>query len=374
MKVFWCGSILTHEGLLRYKGEAPSGSQWSKGLIKSLQEHGCQVQAFSPIWDALFPKGYLLPTRGEYFDKVVQQTGVQYVNLPLLRTKIISLRLRRTLLKEIAHGNKPDVIITYNLYPHYSRTISKIVKDYPDIKWISLILDLDDPSLDNWSFYSKETFRSWGSVFLSWWGYNNAPAKRKLHLDCGWSGKLPDTSTPSKKTIIYAGKLSALGGVDHFLQVIKLVNRHDVEFHFYGKGHSIALKNASLSDTRIKIKGYVTEEELDKACSKATAFVSPRDVESSQTKMVFPSKIMHYLKYRKPILSPSLPGISPEFTEVLFHPYSNDILDWKDAVDKVIDLPKPELEMLEKKVLKFLHKRTWSNLGLELLNFIKKEH
>ncbi|WP_431293732.1 glycosyltransferase family 4 protein [Pedobacter sp. P26] len=370
-QVFWCGSVLNHAGLERYKGETPAATQWSRGLITGIQNNEVNVKLFAPVWDALFPKGKLFPGDAKYLDESYNQTLVKYINAPVLRTSSVALSLKFQIKKALGSGNKPLAILNYNTYPHYVKALKSIKKEYPDIPWINIVLDLDDPLTDNWGGFLNDTKESDGCVFLSWWGYQNAPVSNKLHLDSGWSGSLPVNVLSKRKKIIYAGKLFDYGGVQDVVDAISLVADRDVEFIFYGKGSHEGLNKLAAVDSRVVVKGFVSDDELHKACCEATGFLSPRDVNYHGTKMIFPSKILFYLQYRKPIISQLLPGLSPDYKKLLIQPDTDEPVSWARSIEKILNFAVDDLTEYEKNVSAFLLKKTWDAQGNNLINFIK---
>ena len=71
--VFFCGAVLTHEGLKKHKGETPAASIWIKGFLTGLTANGVDVKCFSPIWDSLFPKGKLFPGNIKFLEPKIKQ-------------------------------------------------------------------------------------------------------------------------------------------------------------------------------------------------------------------------------------------------------------------------------------------------------------
>lgn len=370
--IFWCGSILNHDGILSYKGEAPSATQWSKGLISGFEQNGINVTCFSPIWDSLFPKGKLFPGNVKYLDSKIDQKLIRYLNFPFLRTQSVANALSKRILQEIKTNGNPLAIITYNPYPHYCLALERVIKKNNNIVWINLVLDLDDPERDNWGNFLNSTNKAKGNVFLSWWGYVNAPINNKLHLDAGWDGKYPQIVYDSlPKRFVYAGKLSKEGGIDDLINTIRIFPRQDVQFDIFGKGNNPDLNSLASVDSRVKLHGFVTDDILDQVCRMATGFLSPRDTNFHGTKMVFPSKLLFYLKYRKPIVSSLLPGLSPEYHNILIIPDSNSPLDWSNAIDSIINKDTLNLKQLSERIDIFLESRLWNVQAQKLYDYVK---
>jgi len=372
MNIFFCGSVLNYEGLKNYKGEPPASSQWIKGFVEGLNFNNTNVTNISAIWDSLFPKGKLLPGNKLYLDTDLNQELVKYINLPLIREYSVGNSIYKSIKKQIANGNLPDVIFNYNTYPYYVRALKRIKKEYPSIKWINIILDLDDPSVDNWKNFLSDTLGSDGSVFLSWWGYENAPIKNKFHLDCGWNGELPTVNYTDEIKFIHAGKNAKYGGTDELIEVIRNCRLEYVSFHFYGKDSYSTLTQLAELDKRVVLHGFVSNEELDEACRNATAFLSPRELNFQGTKMIFPSKLLTYLKYQKPIISAILPGLSPDYSDLLIVPETNDSNGWNDAINKILNYTEIEFNDIKGRSNELLVKKHWNYQTNLLLNFINK--
>lgn len=371
--IFFCGSILNQNGLKRYKGSSPAASQWSKGLIKGIEENGIKVTVFAPIWDSLFPKGRLLPGKLKYLDNSFNQKIIKYLNFPGIRTFSIYFLLTRKIYKEIKNGIIPLAIINYNPTKYYCKAINKIKIIFPEIIWVNIVLDFDDPEKDSWLGFKKLTNSTDGHVFLSWWGFKHAPVKNKLHLDSGWDGICCSNENVNYQTkiFIYAGKIADYGGITEIINSIKLFPNTDVRFDFYGNGEHEGLNELAKYDQRVIIKGFVSDEDLNIACQNAYAFLAPQDVNSSSNKLTFPSKILFYLKFKKPIISQTLPGLSPDYNSVLIHPSENTAIGWAKTMKEVVELNLVEKQCIAIKSQKILEDKNWTLQAKYLIKFIE---
>lgn len=371
-KIIWLGASLNFKGLQRYKGEPPSATQWIKGFVQGIEANNVDVEGYAPIWDAYFPKGSLMPGFSKFLDTSLNQTLVRYLNLPFLREQSVANSLSHKIKKSIRLNGKPLAILNYNTYPHYSKAVKQVLKKYPNIIWVNVVLDLDDPEKDNWLKFKNDTEGSSGAIFLSWWGFENSPLKYNLHMDCGWNGSLPNYNIPEKKVFVYAGKMAEYGGLNVLLDAIKKNNNPEIYFEFYGKGSNNNLTELANKDPRIFIGGFVTDEELDRACEKAFAFLSPRDNNHQGTKMIFPSKILFYLKFQKPIISALLPGMSPDYKNVLIEPVDDSINAWSQKIEIVSKYTDANMKGIQQRSKALLDKKTWQKQGQNVLNFIHK--
>jgi len=368
--IFWCGSVLNFDGLKKYKGETPAATQWSRSLLSGLLSSGAEVKVFSPVWDSYYPKGRLFPGDYSSLDSNFNQHLVKYVNFPYLRTGSVAASLSRQLDKVIRSEGRPVAILNYNTYPHYCEAIKSVIAKYPDIRWINIVLDLDDPSEDKWGKFLNDTDGSFGSVFLSWWGYNNAPVRNKLHLDGGWDGELVDYDEPEEKVFLYAGKMAKYGGILEVIDAINSFSAQNVRFEFYGKGTCKELEELAKKDPRVRINGFVSDDELDIACKKAFAFLSPRDREFQGTKMIFPSKILFYLKYLRPVITPSLPGLSPDYDDALVSLVNNSTEEWVSAMEGLLAESPEEKVKRQTAIATLMGRKKWEDQAQALKEFI----
>jgi len=337
------------------------------------------VEGFSPIWDALFPKGRLFPGDKRYLEPDIPQTLIRYLNFPGLRTRSVAYSLEKRISARLRTGIKPLAILNYNPFPYYCRALDKIAQQNPEISWVNMVLDLDDPARDNWNAFKHATRRASAAVFLSWWGFCNAPIKQKLHLDCGWEGDFPKVKNSDNNVFVYCGSMGNFGGIRDIVEAIRIFPHNNVRFDFFGKGFNEELKRLAATDRRVRFCGFIPDAELEQECQKATAFLCPRNLEYQGTKMIFPSKLLFYLKFQKPVICPHIPGLSPDYYNVLISPPSNKPEDWTATMREVLALSEEAKNALSTRIRSFLLTKKWDLQAAKLIAFLKelnelKEH
>jgi hypothetical protein len=341
-------------------------------LLRGLLSIDADVQVFAPIWDTLFPKGKLWPGDQKYLDATINQTLISYTNLPLCRTASVGMSVAKAIKKRLDTGERPLAVLTYNTYPHYVKAMEIVKHRFPEVPWVNVILDMDDPIQDDWQAFNVSTRHSDGCVFLSWWGFENAPFDKKLHLDGGCDEFVEcDSAGSIEKKFVYAGKYVGYGGITDILNAIKSTENPNLRFEFFGKERCEALENLAAIDSRIRIRGFVEECELESACRNAHAFLAPREIAFQGTRMIFPSKILFFLKFGKPIISPLLPGMSPEYASLLISPSDSTATSWSSSINHVAQMKSCDLETIATRIRIFLNRRTWQSQSNRLLDFIK---
>jgi glycosyltransferase involved in cell wall biosynthesis len=83
--------------------------------------------------------------------------------------------------------------------------------------------------------------------------------------------------------------------------------------------------------------GMLPEAELERVAEAATVLVNPRPIDSDDSCMNFPSKVLDYLSYERPIVSTRAPGIGPEYEDVLVFTASDSPASLAAAIDEVFE-------------------------------------
>jgi glycosyltransferase involved in cell wall biosynthesis len=125
---------------------------------------------------------------------------------------------------------------------------------------------------------------------------------------------------PQIKRIGYFGGLTSLGGIDLFLEATRQLSGSQYEFHIIGTGNTPAVSRIQAfakADSRIHYHGPVSEQALNELGNMMDVFVDPRPKALSDNN--FPSKILTYLRFSKPIISTMGHGIPSEYQQVLIH-------------------------------------------------------
>ncbi len=123
------------------------------------------------------------------------------------------------------------------------------------------------------------------------------------------------------------------------------------------------------SDSRIKFLGYLDDHALEVEAWKADVFVNPRPTNFGPNLLNFPSKILFYLSFGKPIISTKSAGLSPD--------YHGALTIIKDAelsttLERFSNYSAVELNQLSKISKDFSQKRTWTYQVDRLMKWLTK--
>lgn len=351
--------------------------RWMKGLVDGMAAaNGAKPILIGHSYEASWPKGRLFPPRIGENDSAVNLSLVRFSNLPFIRSLELSLHYASSFKEVIRSYDKDTVLVTYNPYPWHLAVGERFKRNGG--KWINMVLDMDERRLgEGWKGFRQLCGNADGHVFVSWWAYQNCPIGPKLHLDAGVNAVRPWEETRislrGPKVVMYVGKITLDGGADLLAEAFLMLPGDDVEFWVCGRGETKKLNDAAKRDARIRIFGQVDEEKLTELAERASIFVNPRSPDSPLNRMIFPSKLMYYLSFGKPVVSTWTDGLAPEYREVLTIPKSVGSKSFAETIRTVFDSPEEQRRDLHERIVRFVEKdRNWKNQAGRLNGFIEK--
>lgn len=356
---------------------SPAANRWQKGLIEAIQTEFCPIVLIAHLPESYWPRGNVRPGRASDIDGQFKNCFVQYLNVPLLRSYTLSQGYSNSISEIEINDKKPLAIISYNPNRH-NIAAGLYAQSRYNIPWIDLCADAYEPGED-WIKYPCNAKRASGHVFLSYGAYESCPYSPKLHLDGGVNQIRIDSEKKCKKRadskiILYSGMMSIWGGVSFLLKAFKTIDDPTVKLWICGHGRNADLESALKYDKRIRNFGFVSENRLQELCQQANVFINPRPANIPGNKMNFPSKILEYLIYGKPIISTWTPGLSPEYREVLEVLDEENIQCLAEKIKEVIIWPEQKVKNHASKVRSFLlTQKTWKYQAQRLADWLENE-
>lgn len=328
----WLGGVFDRTVMMRRPGVNPAARSWQSGLIRALQRRGVEVRALGHVPEPLWPRGAARVGADAALEPAVDGEVLAYYNLPGIRPVSLERAYRRGFERTLRRHGAPAVILSYNAYP-YNLAVGLYAQRVHGIPWVPIVADVPEPGRTR-DYHDRAVAAAAGRVFLSWASFRAADHASSLHLDGGLDvlppaatgdlgedagrqiGRNP-TAVPEPAIIAYTGSLGRWGGVSLLLEAFRGLERRDVELWICGKGDGRAVARAAREDPRIRFLGLVPEERLHEVRSRASVLVNPRPPSIPGNAGNFPSKILEYLSYGKPVLSTWTPGLAPGYREVL---------------------------------------------------------
>lgn len=349
-KVLWIGPIVPSDEVSKYKAISAAANVWQMGFINGLIENDFNVTLVSYVPYPTWPKGPLWaakPFKANNY-KQIKQYYFGYLNLIYIREIWIAAMIFSLALLKISNLNR-RIIFTYNPYPRHWFAVKWLRLIFRS-KWVSIIAD--DSSFGNPDFH----------LFLSFDYFTRFEKANKLFCDGGiilrsFNGQHDNliSSTPPK-SLVFAGTLNEWTGIIDFIDLFNEIDAENYILHIYGKGDPEVLRNKSLSlKNKIILHGFVNDIELEQACRKAYAFINPRPLHLFRSENNFPSKLLLYLSYNKPVISTKTKGLSPDYDNILS--YYTDSETLKKCIDLIND--RENYENMVRKISSFNTDNTW---------------
>jgi hypothetical protein len=367
------GTVLAPDAFTYNQAANPASTKWLSGFLDGLRANDSSVTLCGHCYAQAWPKGPLFPGKETYLDHRYDNHLVRFLNVPGLRFSSMGRGYYRAG-DQLARKNDFDAIVTYNPYPWHVAAARRLRSKY-NIPWMCLNLDFDDVG-GGWENFTRDAGDADGHLFLSHWGYENAPVEKKLHLDSGVSS-LGDNfgarEAGEHVNIVYLGKLSQSGGLDVLLRLPESIKNPNVRFIYGGKGYPSAvarLKSLAASDSRIDFRGFVEDDEVDALFDSADIFINARDPSDLVNDMVFPSKIMHYLQTGKTVVSTWTKGLDPAYRDLMLISKTSSVEDFVSTVVQAVGESQEQRVARSRRIAGFLiGSRLWRSQAKRFIDF-----
>jgi glycosyltransferase involved in cell wall biosynthesis len=314
--ILWVGAQTSKITLRTRRAVSPAAQAWQHGLITATRRAGWQVSVLGHVPEPVWPRGDLfLPE--ETPEEAAQTTMVAYTNAPGWRQVSLARSYVNKLGELVEARGQLTQVVTWNWLPGTGYLVEEIRRRY-SVPWICIAADLP-PGRLSWKTLVER--RADGVLYLPWTRFSQSPARNKIHLDGGIDtlhfepGRHQPRQGP--RDIVYAGTMAPYGGLGLLLQSLPHIRTRDCRIVVCGKGDSAALRDAASRDSRVHVAGFLPEDELHAVMAGAWAFVNPRPMADQINQGNFPSKILTYLAYGRPVVSTWTEGLSPEYRRVL---------------------------------------------------------
>ena len=378
-RLLFIGNIFRENTMLKSKAISPAANRWQKGLINAINNQGIDTVLLSYFPEPIWPRGKYRPGNQLDFDPLFDARLVRYWNIPFFRNKSLSRSYIKAFRKICENYGKPLAILSYNPDPHAVATGLYAQESY-NVPWIDICADQYDPCGNDGPIYPVGANKAKGHIFLSYKAYQNYSSNTKLHLDGGinnlrfQTSKRSTKNSDNQKIILYTGMLSKWGGLSYLLKAFEKIKDPDIKLWICGHGHSKDLNIALKSDSRISFLGLVPESKLNGVYRDASVFVNPRPSQILGNKMNFPSKVLVYLSYGKPVISTFTDGLSPEYRDILEILEEETEACLANKIEEILNWSENEIYQNREKIRNYLlEKKTWDIQGKNLISWLNNE-
>jgi len=369
MRIAWIGPVADEETLLRFPAAfSPAGVRWNGGFVRALGAEDVDVRIVYHLAQPAWPRGpfwvssYRLPKGGN------GDSWPGYWNVRGLRPKSLAKGYGQVIRRWVAEGWKPDCVVSYNAGPQNVATARALNPKF-GVPWIVLLADADADALSAAECIQQGAR---GVVHLSWKAFEAQRSGSRLHLDGGidYCRAAPNL-TVRTKNIVYSGALYPVAGADFLVRAFHRLKDPEARLHLTGKGADAGFKALVQADSRITLHGLVSEAKLNEVCGGAGLFVNPRPSRFPENAENFPSKLLEYLSWARPVISTMTPGVHPEYREVLTVLEHETEEALAQAMADVLSWPDSRYMAQTQKIAAWMSgNRLWSSQARRFLNWL----
>lgn len=153
-----------------------------------------------------------------------------------------------------------------------------------------------------------------------------------------------DNSKRKPFTIVYAGGLNAIYGVDRLIEAVLGIEETPVLLKLFGRGdQENNVVELAKKDRRFFYGGFVGNDVLLPELSGADILINPRPSGEDFSRMSFPSKLIEYLAIGRPVLTTRIVSIPDSFKEHFYFIEDESALGIRAALLRVMSIPAEDL-------------------------------
>lgn len=371
-RILWLGGVFDETTINQFLSTSPATNFWQRGLIAALLNLGLRVDIVGFAIERAWPYGkFLVRAKDCTLPVGFHGSVVPYVNVPLLRRLYQLLNQWRLTKAYLCQGSLPDVVINFSCLSHVDELDpcaenAKRIRRKFAIPWICIVGDgVAPPGADGYIYLTWEYFdlaKSPGpKLFLD----GGVPSVRKLEL--------PSVERVERRFVfMFMGALTSHAGVTWLATAFENLKDDHAELWITGRGANEELVALASRNPKIKLLGFLSEEELDRYAAKADVFVNPRPGGFEANKLNYPSKLLHYFSYEKPVISTLTPGLSPEYKDLII-PIDETIGNGLEiAMQKAMSLGRDEIEIASNKIKHFNLLHSWDAQARRLTLWLER--
>lgn len=339
--------------------------RWQRSLIDALVRAGTEVLDATMPPLAFFPRGPLIGC--------VRGAKAPILNVPVLR-ELHQLRRLKARLAPLMADRPPDVAVSFEI-SKYSRLAGEWFEQEWEVPWIPIVGE--GPPCDQAGHpHNVAESRRIGVVYLSHARSLNSRAARALHIDGGIDWRRSTTARcpagPGRRVrLLSTGGLPGLGA-DLLLRSASRLSEDQFELHLVGRGWPVRAGQTELGGTTVVNHGQVDDAHLDALAADTDVFVCCYPMDRPENHENFPSKLLYFLGFGRPVVSTMTGGLSPEYRDVVIPVDRVGVDALVDGIQRAATLDVASLLALHGRIEAFvLAGRSWDQQAAKLLRWIR---
>ena len=349
--------------------------QW--GIVKGLDEmENIQFKILNSLYIGSYPKRYRelqIPSFKFCHVKTSEDFNIGFTNLTVIKNMSRYFGIKREIDKwAVSNTGENKAIIAYAMASPFVEILNYVKKKYPYITCCLVVPDL--PEYMNASLMEKKIYKILKKLQVYYF-------KKKLKpVDCyvlltkymrewfDWEIKyaviegissrescdFKKSGDNKKKAIVYAGMIEEKYGVLDLVKAFMQIENPEWTLELFGSGSSLGdIEKLSRQDSRIHIRGMVSNDKVIEEQKEAELLVNPRNDSHKFTKSSFPSKVIEYMISGTTMMGYKLSGMPDEY-ESFFYKIDEGKNGMKNTLQRVMNLSSEERIVKGEKALQFI--------------------
>ena len=361
--IFFLGEIYNYRILKKYSNLSAAASEWKKKFIEEVENISKQkVIKIQYYKDRPWPLGSFISKNIDLSDSK-NSIYISYINLPFIRRFIIYRKIIREIKKRLIKKNR-NTIITYNFLSTDIK-IAIFLKRLLSFSWLSICADFNDNQKKSINYRIVNSDKT---IFLSEYAYRNYNGKNKL-LYLGSVNKIQNNRNRKIKNFLYSGSLGNWTDINNFLSEFNKTKNKKIKLYITTNNEKNIIQRYLDNDKRIIYLGYLSDDKYKYLMKKIDCFVNLRDQNNINNLYNFPSKLLRYFYYNKPVISSYMNNLSHDLKESLIMKTKRQC--YLDLINFALKMNLKDISKVKKKMRYFiLNKMNQDKIFLENISEI----
>ncbi len=326
--IIWISNLYNYKSLKSNDFLSPAATEWQTQFIQALKKYSNhKVHIINYNYSKFWPIGKIYVKKNLFNLKNIKTYSFEYLNLPFFK----DINIKQQIFKKFnTYKNKnKKIVFTYNFDKNIISSIKEL-KLSNHIKWIAIVADFDENDKKK---IEQEVEKADLVIYLSNYAFKKSKLKKKILIQGGIE-KVEKCKIKKIKTFLYSGSLGPWIDIEKFIVDFLKFKKEKIKFFITSNDKKYFKKNINIDNKKIQFLGFKNKSELNKLSKKADIFVNLRNENNFDNNNNFPSKILHYLRYCKPIISTDQLSYTDELKKLLLIKKRNR--NYMDLIRKII--------------------------------------
>lgn len=344
--IFFLGEIYSYRILKKNSNLSAAASEWKQSFIRELENISkkkiIKIQYYK---ERPWPLGSFI-SKNINLSESKNSIFISYINLPFIKKFIIYRKVISAIKKRLINKDR-NIIITYNFLAADIK-IAIFLKRFLSFSWLSICADFNDNQKTS---ISKKIINSDKVIFLSEYAYRNYKGKNKL-IYLGATKKMKKNRNKKIKNFLYSGSLGNWTDINNFLNEFSQTKDKNIKLYITTNNKKNIIEHYLDKDKRIIYLGYLNDDKYKYLIKKIDCFVNLRDENNINNLYNFPSKLLRYFHYNKPVISSYMNNLSSDLKESLIMKTKRQ--SYLDLINFVLKMKLKDINEVKKKMTYFI--------------------